>query len=301
MSTSSEERAARLEHEPMRLAGPRLAFVGGTVQSLRDIAGQRELLDLLVRRELKAKYKDSSLGFLWSLFRPLALLLIYYIAIGRFLGAARQIPDFAVFIYTGLTAWSLFSETLTAGTGSIVANSGLVKKVYLPREVFPISVLGSTLFNFVIQLGILVLATFAVGKPPVGDRLLYFPLALAVLVVYALAFALLLSALNVYLRDVQYLVEIALMIMFWLSPIVYSWGMVLSQGIPAWAETLYSWSPMTLVIMGFQQTFWVAGDGTPVPDDLTTRLGIALAAGVVFLWLAQRIFARLQANFAQEL
>lgn len=301
MSTSRDERVAHLAAEPLRLAGPQPGFASGTLASLRDIAAQRELLGLLVRRELKAKYKDSTLGFVWSLIRPLALLLIYYVAIGKFLGAARSIPDFAVFIYTGLTAWQLLSETVTTGTGSIVANSGLVKKVYLPREVFPISVLGSTLFNFTIQLVILVGATFAVGKPPTGDRWLYFPLALAVLLVLALALALLLSAVNVYLRDVQYLVEIALMILFWLSPIVYSWGLVLGEGIPAWVERVYLANPTTLVVMGFQQTFWVAGDGQPVPDDLMARLGIWLAIGIVLLWLCQRVFARLQSNFAQEL
>lgn len=301
MTTSSEERLERLRTEPFRLAGPRPGFASGTLASLRDILAQRELMGLLVRRELKARYKDSTLGFVWSLLRPLALLLIYFVAIGQFLGAARAIPDFAVFIYTGLTAWQLFSETVTAGTGSIVANSGLVKKVYLPREVFPISVAGSAMFNFAIQGVILVAATFAVGKPPTGARWLYLPLSLAVLLVFAMALALLLSAVNVYLRDVQYLVEIALMIGFWMSPIVYSWGLVLSQKIPAWAETLYVLNPMTLVIMGFQRTFWVAGDGQPVPADLAERLGVCLAVGLVLLWLCQRVFARLQSNFAQEL
>ncbi|WP_255371603.1 ABC transporter permease [Cellulosimicrobium sp. CUA-896] len=131
---------------------------------------QRELLDMLVRRELKARYKDSTLGFVWSLGRPLAMLLIYYVALGQFLGAARSIPQFAVFIYAGLTAWNLFSESLTAGTGSVVANSGLVKKVYLPREVFPLSSIGSALFNFSIQLVILLAATVLVGQFPPGGH-----------------------------------------------------------------------------------------------------------------------------------
>ncbi|WP_309134391.1 ABC transporter permease [Cellulomonas sp.] len=301
MTTTSELRTARLATEPFRLAGPRPGFASGTLTSIRDILAHRELMGLLVRRELKARYKDSTLGFLWSLVRPLALLLIYYIAIGKFLGAARDIPDFAIFIYTGLTAWQLFAEIITAGTGSIVANSGLVKKVYLPREVFPLSVAGSGLFNFAIQLVILLGATFAVGKPPTGLRWAYLPLALAVLLVFAVAFSLLLSAVNVYLRDVQYLVEIALMIGFWMSPIVYSWGLVLREDVPDWVASAYVLNPITLVIMGFQRTFWVAGDGQPVPEDLAARLGICLAIGLVILWLCQRVFARLQSNFAQEL
>src|SRR5665647_2369562 len=136
MTNESQVRAARLATEPLRAAGPRQGFVRGTVQSLRDIVGQGELLGLLVRRELKARYKDSMFGFFWSLAKPLAMLLVYYIAIGKFLGAESSprnpggIPSFAVFIFTGLTAWQLFSDIIVSGTGSIVANGGLIKKVY---------------------------------------------------------------------------------------------------------------------------------------------------------------------------
>lgn len=306
MSTPADERAARLALEPMRPAGPRLGFFHGTAQSVRDIIGQRELLGLLVRREMKAKYKDSALGFVWTLIRPLAMLLIYYVALGKFLEAERNIPSFAIFIYSGLTAWTLHSEIISIGSSSIVANSGLIKKVYLPREVFPLSVVGSASVNFSIQMLILVGATAVARQFPSGSRWQYFPLALLVLIVFATAAALLLSALNVYLRDVQYLVEVALMIFFWASPIVYSWKLVTGAldeaGLTgSWIEEAYLANPMTLVILGFQRTFWVAGDGQPVPPDLGARLGIALAVGLVLLWLCQRVFARLQSNFAQEL
>lgn len=306
MTTPAEERAAALALEPMRPAGPQLGFFNGTLQSLRDIVAHRELLTLLAKRELKAKYKDSALGFVWTLIRPLAMLLIYYIALGKFLAAERNIPSFAIFIYSGLTAWTLYSEIVSIGTSSIVANSGLIKKVYLPREVFPLSVVGSAAFNFSIQLGILVAATGVARQFPTGSRWWYFPLSLAVLLVYATALALLLSAVNVFLRDVQYLVEVALMIFFWASPIVYSWKLVngaLESGNlrDSWLVEAYLANPVTLVVLGFQRTFWVAGDGQPLPADLGTRLGVALAVGAVILWLCQRVFARLQGNFAQEL
>ncbi|MCC2308725.1 ABC transporter permease [Cellulomonas chengniuliangii] len=268
---------------------------------MRDIFTHRELLKMLVGRELKARYKDSSLGFIWSLARPLAMLLIYYVAIGKFLGAARNIPDFAIYIYTGLTAWQLFSEIISSGTGSIVANSGLIKKVYLPREVFPLSVIGSALFNFSIQLVVLIGATIAVGNFPTGARWLYLPLSLFVLLVFATAFALLLSAVNVYLRDVQYLVEIVMMIGFWLSPIVYSWTQVTDTVSAKWIQELYLANPMTLVTMGFQKAFWVSGDSQVLPDLLPERLAIAGVVGLLLLWVFQRVFARLQSNFAQEL
>jgi len=301
MTDTAATRAVALAAEPMRIAGPQPGFFRGTVQSLRDISSHRELLGMLIGRELKSRYKDSALGFVWSLARPLALLFIYYVAIGKFLGAARSIPDFAVYIYTGLTAWQLFSEIVSIGTGSIVANSGLIKKVYLPREVFPLSVVGSALFNFVIQLVILVGATVAVGHVPMGARWTYLPLSLAVLLIFATAFALFLSAVNVYLRDVQYLVEIAIMIGFWVSPIVYSWGQVQGAVRTGWIKDLYMANPMTLVTMGFQRVFWVSGDSQVLPSHLGLRLGIAAAGGLIVLWLCMRVFARLQSNFAQEL
>jgi ABC-2 type transport system permease protein len=226
--------------------------------------------------------------------------MVYWVAIGQFLGAARAIPEFAIFIFAGLTAWQLFSDIVIPGTGSIVGNAGLIKKVYVPREVFPLSVVGSALFNFFIQVGILLVFTALRGQFPVGVRLGYFVLALAVLVTFATALALVLSAVNVYLRDVQYLVDIVLMILFWASPIVYSWSLV-SGAISSTLEQVYLANPMTQVVLAFQRAFWVAGDGQPAPDNLGRSLLVTLAVSVLLLWLSQRVFSRLQSNFAQEL
>ncbi|OZB88617.1 MAG: sugar ABC transporter [Microbacterium sp. 14-71-5] len=301
MTTIADERAARLAGQPLHVTGPKPGLAAGTVGTVRDVWAHRELLDMLIRRELKARYKDSTLGFLWSLLRPLALLLIYYIALGKFLGAARVVPSFAIFIYTGLTAWGLFSETVTTGTGSIVGNAGLIKKVYLPREIFPLASLGSSLFNFAIQLVVLFTATIVAGQVPTGTRWVYLPLALGVIIVWALAWSLLLSAVNVFLRDVQYLVEIALMIAMWASPIVYAWHQVASTVPSDTIKSIYLANPVTLAVLGFQRVFWVAGDAQPSPSGLVGSLWIALGVGVVLVLVAQRVFARLQGNFAQEL
>lgn len=308
MSEESRARAARLADEPLRTAGPRAGLVSGTARSIRDILAHRELLGLLVRRELKARYKDSVLGFFWTLARPLAMLLVYYVAIGKFLGAEQVpgreggIPSFAIFIFTGLTAWQLYADIIGTSTSSIVQNSGLIKKVYVPREVFPLAAIGASLFNFLFQLGILLAATALMRQfPPPGERWLFFALAMVTMLVMATALGLLLAAVNVYLRDVQYLVEILLMIMMWASPIVYSWQLVDQRiGGTIWGE-LYLANPMTQVVMGFQRTFWVAGDTQHWPDNLGTRMFITLGVSLVLLWVFQRVFARLQSNFAQEL
>jgi ABC-2 type transport system permease protein len=301
MTTQKEARNERLAAEPLVPSGPVTGFVGGTADSIRGVWRYRELLDLLVKRELKSRYKDSALGFVWSLVRPLTQLLVYYIAIGKFLGAERSIPDFAIYIFTGLTAWGLFSEIVAAGTGSIVANGGLVKKIYLPREVFPLSVIGSASFNFVIQMVILVIAAFVVNAPPTLAGWGYVVLGTALLLIYATAAAFLLSAINVYLRDVQYLVEVVLMVGFWISPIVYAWSFVHDALQSEFLNALYLANPVTLAVLAFQRGIWVAGADLPQPTDLGLRIVIAIAIGLPLLWICQRVFARLQSNFAQEL
>jgi len=283
--------------------GDKSGLVGGTKRAFADIWKRRELLRLLINRELKARYKDSNLGFVWSLFKPLSQLLIYFIVIGQFLGASRGIPSFAIFVFTGLTAWGFFLETVTGGTGSIVANSGLVKKVYLPREIFPLSTLGTSAVNSAIQLVILLSAIVVTGAIPSLAQLAYLPLALVVLVVYATLFALLLSALNVYMRDIQHLIEVITFLAFWASPIVYSYSYVqkaLAVNYPV-AHEIYLANPVTLAILGFQRSLWAAGIDQPYPVHLMIRLAVAALIGIVLIFGAHRVFARLEGNFAQEL
>lgn len=305
----ADARAAVIEALPMEHVGQRSGFVRGTGRSLGDVWAHRELLGLLVRRELKARYKDSSLGIVWSLFRPLAQLLIYYFAIGQVLGAARGTPDFAIFVFIGLTMWGLFAEIVTGSTTAILANSGLVKKVYLPREIFPLSAIGGALFNFLVQLVVLTIAIVLLATVPFAWNLNVFlaPLAVVTLVVFATAIGLFLSAVNVYLRDTQHLVEIAIVILFWASPIVYSFTYVHKLLHGNWVEQLYLANPVTIAVIGMQKALWAAGSASEGlltqtwPDHLFLRLFITLLVSVVLLWLSQRIFSRLQGNFAQEL
>lgn len=294
------QRQARLATLPLESVGPDRGLVGGLRSSVTGVYAYRELLGLLVRRELKARYKDSALGFVWSLLRPLTMLLVYYVAIGRFLGAERQIPQFAIYIFTGLTIWMLFQEIVSAGTGSIIGNAGLIKKVYLPREVFPLAAAGSAVVNFATQMAILLAAVVVFQAVPVGPRWVYFPASVLVVLTWGLALGIILSAANVFLRDVQYLVEIILMVLFWASPIVYSWAFVAKE-LPFWAQQVYLANPVTAAVLGMQRTFWVAGTDNVFPEDHMLRLSILFLVGLVLVVVAQRVFARLQANFAQEI
>lgn len=286
--------------EPLREQAPPSGFFRGAGHSLKEIWGCRNLLALLTRREIRAKYKNSVLGMLWSLIRPLVLLLIYYIVIGKFLGAARGITDFAIYCYTGLTIWTLFSETVSAATGSIVGNSGIIKKIRLPREIFPLATTGSALFNFAIQFCILIVAAlFTTGLSP-GNWLLV-PLAILIIVIWGTALGLALAAMNVYLRDVQYLVEVVLLIGFWLSPVVYTFGKNVKPNVGVALQEIYLANPVTLAVMGMQKIIWHEGDADTFPSNLEFRMLIVAAVGLVVLFLSQRLFAKLQRNFAQEL
>lgn len=276
--------------------------IGSTV---REIIAHRNLLKLFIRRDLKSRYKDSALGFTWTLIRPITQLLIYWVVVGKFLGAERGIPMFAIYIFTGLTAYGFFQEIVTSSTNSILANAGLVKKVYVPRELFPLAATGTAIINFLIQFIVLILACVILGNVNVSWELLYLIPAALLLLTFGLACGLLLAAWNVYLRDVSYLVEVILMVLMWASPILYSWQMVrdVIGGLSMpWLLDLYTNNPITLAILGFQQAVWgTSMHGLATPDHLALRIIVATLVSVLLVFVAQRVFARLQGNFAQEL
>jgi ABC-2 type transport system permease protein len=305
LTDSATARFERLSREPLLQTGGSGTSFLGTWSSFRAVFSHRELLSLLVRRDIKARYKDSALGLLWTLINPIVQLGVYYLVMGQILGAARGLPDFAIYVFSGLTIYALYSETLSASTGSIVANSGLVKKVYVPREIFPLASVGSALFTSGVQLIVLIVACFVLGAPPLGWEVLYAVPSILLVVLFAGSFGILLSALNVYLRDVQYLTQIVLMLSLWAAPIVYGWNMVndvmTRYNLPAWLLEVYTNNPLTLAVLGFHRAFWTAATPNDFPPHMAMRMAIAGLVGVLLLWVCQRVFARLQGNFAQEL
>jgi ABC-2 type transport system permease protein len=301
------ERELAIGQQPFMTVGAKPGFFRGSGKSFVEIWQQRELLSRLVKREIKGRYKDSSLGIVWSLFRPLVQLLIYYFAIGQVLGASRGVPDFAIFVFIGLTTWGLYAEIISGTTVSILGNAGLVKKVYLPREIYPLSAVGSALVNFGIQLVVLIAGILILSPLPWSVNLLLAPAGIITLIVFGTAAGFLLAALNVYLRDVQHFVEIYLLVFFWASPIVYPFASLHNALHGNWMEQVYLANPVTIAVLAMQKALWAAA-GTPIkgvlpawPGHLELRLLIAFLASIVLLWFTQRVFARLQGNFAQEL
>lgn len=280
-------------------------FFSGFGSSMRDIWQFRELLGNLTRQELKVRYRDSILGFLWGIQLPIMQLLIYWLVVGQFL-AGGSVPYLGIFMFCGLAVWTLFGESLTASTASVVANGGLIKKVYFPRELIPLAAVGASTINFGIQFAVLICATIVACCisgvwPDIG--LIGLPvLGFVTLIIFVTALGMILSALNVYFRDIQHLVTVIAMLWFWMTPVLYSAHQVATT-VPRVVYQAYLLNPITPVVISFQKFFWPQGAGSAFDfdDHLGVRLLGSFAFSVVLLWLAHRVFARLQGNFAQEL
>jgi ABC-2 type transport system permease protein len=270
----------------------------------------RELWWELSRKELKVKYKNSVLGFAWSLLNPAMYLVIYYIVFQVLLGSG--IENFPIFLLSGLLVWTMYSASLTAGAGSIVSNPSLVKKVYFPREVLPLATMGAAFLHFLLQFSVLIAALVAF-RWSVSLEFVWLVLpALLVTVLLGSALGILLSAVNVYARDTQHLLELLVLLWFWLTPIVYPYMLIVEKLPEGW-----SWvarlNPMTSVVIAFQRAIYdrpFGSEGTNgtaiLPPDATAwwyfrnLLIIALVA-VVLLWFAIRVFDRTEGNFAEEI
>ncbi|MGD9797109.1 MAG: ABC transporter permease [Acidimicrobiia bacterium] len=282
------------------------------VKHVATVWAYRELLVNLVRKELKVRYKNSVLGFVWSLLNPALYLAVFTIVFQVVLG--NGIPYFAIYLLSGLLAWNLFSASLAGATGSITGGASLVNKVYFPREILPLASVGANCVHFVLQAVVLLVA---VALSPIEFDLAWLWLVvptLVVLIVLTSALAILLAAVNVYARDTQHLLELLLLAWFWMTPIVYQWGLpagkLASNDLPTWLLLLNPVVPVTLALQRalYGVVSFVDGAGNRqllLPEDgqlwYLRNLGIAGVASVVLLVVAMRVFDRLEGNFAEEL
>ncbi len=299
----------RRPSESTRVITPR----PGLRHRLSEIWRYRELLGGLVRTELKVKYKNSALGFVWSMLNPALYLVVFYIVFQIVLGSG--IPVFPIYLLSGLLVWNFFGTALGGATGSVVANASLVKKVYFPREILPLASVGASLVHFFLQSIVLVLAllVFRYEASP-AYCLLIIP-ALVVLLLFTASLGILLACVNVYVRDAQHLLELVLLAWFWMTPIVYQYRLVADKvaahGWPTWILLL---NPITPIVLVFQRAIYnkveVVGNGGNVIPILPAGAGAGwylrnlLIAGVLSALLglaAMAVFRRLEANFAEEL
>src|SRR5438105_4942642 len=189
-----------------------------------DVWRYRELLVGLVRKELKVKYKNSVLGFFWSMLNPALTLVVFYVVFQIFLKSG--IPFFAIYLLSALLVWNLFATGLPGATVSVVSNAALVKKVAFPREILAMASVGAALVHFFLQSVVLGLALVIFQYQVSGRFLVLLPVALLVLILFTTALGILLAAVNVYLRDTQHLLELTLLAWFWMTPIIYQFRLV---------------------------------------------------------------------------
>jgi ABC-2 type transport system permease protein len=273
----------------------------------RRIAEYHELLLGMTRKELKVKYKNSVLGFAWSLLNPLLYLVVFYIAFVKILGSS--IPEFPIYLLSGLLVWNLFSVGLGAACGAVVSNAGLVKKVAFPREILPLAAVGSTLIQFFLQalvlFAVLAIFTWSVSWPYMA----LLPLALVALVLLTASLGILLSAVNVYLRDTQHFLELALLAWFWVTPVVYGF-MTLGKRGHWWFTRVWELNPVTPIVLIFQRAIYAKTDNTKLNVGILPHwpfttylayLGYSFGFGIVMFFIGVAVFGRSEANFAEEL
>jgi ABC-type polysaccharide/polyol phosphate export permease len=219
------------------------------IERLKDLWLHRELLFNMTRKELKVKYKRSFLGFVWSFVTPLIMLAVFSLVFS-ILAKNKNMSWFVVYLMSGLFPWLFLVNSLMQSVGSVVGNPGLVKKVYFPREVLPLGAVGANIFHFIMQILILLVFLLVIGWH-FSVYILYLPLVMLLEICFATGLALFISSANVYLRDVQHFTEVATMAWFWLCPIVYTIGTVMSV-LGAIGFKLYLLNPMTNIVELYQ-------------------------------------------------
>lgn len=281
---------------------PPLVAPGGRGGFL-DVFRERYLLRLLVRKEIRARYQGSVLGLLWSYVQPAAMFLAYFLVIGLVFGLRDSIENFPLHIFAGMTMVHYFNETFASGTRSIVRNSGIISKMNLPREMFPVASMLVSAYHTFPQLVILFAAAVAYGWHPGMYDVTAGVLGFLIVAVFGMALALLFSAANVFFRDFQNIVATVTIFVMWSTPMIYPFTLIEDKVAGTWILDLYLANPLANGVILMQQLFWVPTvEQAPVmPDHLLTRGAIVLFCCLLFLGAAQWVFSKLEAKFAERL
>ncbi len=273
---------------------------------LLGVVQRRYLLRLLVRREISARYQGSFLGLLWSYINPLSQFCIYFFVMGYILNLHKDVPNFGVHVFSALIVVHFFTETFNAGTRSIVRNKALVRKMAVPREMFPVASMLVSLYHVGPQLVILVVACVVTGWTPDPVGMLAAVLAVAIIMVLGTALALLFSAANVFFRDFSSAVNVLTNFVRFGVPMIYPYSLV-SERFGSFAQ-YYLWNPIADAVLLMQRAFWVGATENPtetervhIPDHLFSYGLIALGASLVVLLVGQLVFTRLENKIPERL
>lgn len=254
---------------------------------IRELLAYRELIQTLVSRDLKARYRGSALGWLWTLLNPLMYMAIYTLIFSIYLRVKME--NYPMFLLCGMVPWIWFSSSLSMGASSIVEGGGLLKKVYFPPQVLPTVTVLVNLFNFVLTLPLLVALMVAFGLKP-GWALLALPIPILTQFAFTEGFVFVLAATSVRYRDIPHILSHLLTGWFFLSPIIYPLALV-----PEAARPIVAINPMTPFLTSYQDILFDA----KLPS--AHALGLTLALGLVMFGLGALVFERYRRVCVEEI
>ncbi len=261
------------------------------LKETKAIIKRRELLTQMTLREIKSRYKQSVMGYFWVILNPFFQILIMsfvFSTIMRVPTAANANIPYIVFLYVGLLPWTLFSNSLTSASGSIVSNAGLITKVYFPRTILPISTIFAKIIDFMFALTILI-AFMIIYQVPVNLNIIWVIPIFFIQQIFTLGLSLFLAAINLVYRDIQYLLSLIISLWFYLTPIVYPTDIV-----PEKYKLIFKLNPMSVITNAYRQAILAGG----VPS--LSSLAIALLVSVVTLLLGFKYFKKLEKTFSDN-
>jgi len=260
------------------------------LHNLAALVRYRGLIQSLVTRELKARYRGSVLGFFWSFINPLFLLLIYSFVFKYILQQRADIDHYELFMFCGILPWTWFSASLLESSGVLIAGGNLIKKVLFPAEILPIVTVLANMVHFFFGLAILALFLVVFQRPLSPSELLWFPVVVLVQLVLTTGFALLLSALTVHFRDLRDILGNLLTFWFFATPIIYPYFVMKD-----WQLRLLQFNPFTHLAITYQEILFFNGPVGHLPWLLV--LGVL---SVAFFFFGYWVFDRLRDTFAEE-
>jgi len=270
---------------------------------LIELLSYRELVESLVVRDLKVRYKGSILGFLWSLLNPLLLMMVFTVVFTIML-PNMSIPKFPVFVLCALLPWTFFTTSVASSIQSITSNGHLIKKVYFPREILPISTVLSNLANFLLSLPVLFLLIL-IFRIPINFSVLYLPLIMLVQLFFTLGIALILATSNVFYRDTSIIMEVIIQAWFFLTPVFYpvevlpESRVLLGITIPL-RRWVYILNPMASIIASYRSVLYGFIDGSPPVPPAWDFFSRTIVTALVFLVAGYLVFIRSSHRFAEE-
>ena len=256
------------------------------MSTIKELYAYRQMIFSLVKKDLRGRYKGSVLGFLWTFINPLFQLIVYTIVFTHIL-PNNDIEKYYLYLFVALIPWIFFSSAITTGAASVLAQKDLVKKIYFPRMVIPISYVTSCFVNMLLSFIVVFAVIIVTGTGFNFLALLTLPVIMIVEYIFALGMSLLTSAVTVYFRDLEHILGIVAMGWMYLTPVVYQ--------VPPDYEKYFKLNPMTHIINCYRTVLY----RKQVPD-LSTLL-LAAGLGVFFLIIGTLVFNKLQKHFAEEL